>query len=462
MNLEDRLRSHMHSGEDQFIENGRDAGAIVTAGHRRNRRNQIGGAAAGGVLALGLVFGVASSIGDDVGPRELATEELPTEELPTEDFAGASEEAEVAESGLAQDPTDSAIFDGSAAQFEIVTGVGDGFAGLRSTAGLITAIRSDDGLTWTEVPTTGITTELFGQLIHSEGTFAAIFTTFDENIGVERTFIGTSTDLVAWGLVEVLPDAPDVFLGGLAIKDGQLVSVAQSFSQSEDEADLDVTLLSITGPVGGPYETVPIPNVNFGIDRIVPTNTGFAMTVFTDGPAQTLSSVDGRLWTLAEIARSAQHYSTIASTDSALLSLTGVDLGGSSSLSVRESSDGGFTWDEVALPSSAANRRWWSFDVDTEDDTAAMLLQGPGGDEFTTVYGLVATSGGPWSSINLSPHVEHGATAILAAVSSDEVLLQIFAPPIGELDEDLAASSGVADEPGLASTEIQYVRVPLT
>ena len=353
MNLEDRLRSHMHSGEDQFVENGRDASAIATAGHRRNRRNQIGGAAAGGVLALGLVFGVASSIGDDVGPRELATEELPTD-----DFAGPSEEAEVAESGLAQDVTGSAIFDGSAAQFEIVTGVGDGFAGLRSADGVITAIRSDDGLTWTEAPTTGISTELFGQLIYSEGTFAAIFTTFDENIGVERTFIGTSSDLVAWGLVEVLPDAPDVFLGGLAIKDGQLVSVAQSFSESEDEADLDVTLLSITGPVGGPYETVPIPNANFGIDRIVPTNTGFAMTVFTDGPAQTLSSVDGRLWTLAEIARSEQQHSTIASTDSALLSLTGVDLGGPSSLSVRESSDGGFTWDEVALPSSAANRRW--------------------------------------------------------------------------------------------------------
>jgi hypothetical protein len=456
MNLEDRLRSHMHSGEDQFVETGRDARAIATAGHRRTRRNQIGGAAAGGILALGLVFGVASSIGDDDGPVELVTEELPTD-----DFAVATEAPEMAESGLAQDSVDSSIIAGSAAQFELVTGVGDGFAGLRSNNGVITAIRSDDGLTWTEAPTTGISTESFGRLIHSEGTFAAIFTTFDESIGAEHTFIGTSSDLLAWDLVEVLPDASDVFLGGLAIKDGQLVSVAQSFSPSEDDTASEVTLVSITGPVGGPYETVPIPGADFGIDRIVPTNTGFAMTVFTDGPAQTLSSTDGQVWTLAEVAPSEQGYSTIASTESALLSLTGAELGGPGSLSVRESTDGGFAWDELELPDSVVAGTWWSFDVDTEDDVAAILLQGPGVEEFTTAYELIATTGGSWSSIDLSRYVEPGATAILAAVSTDEVLLQVFAPPLVELDEDLAASSGIADEPGLPSTEIQYVRVPL-
>ena len=457
MNLEDRLRSHMHSGEGLFAETGRDASAIATAGHRRTRRNQIGGAAAGGVLALGLVFGVATSLGDDDGPAELATEGLPTD-----DFTGASEAPEMAESGLAQDSIDSSIIAGVAAQFELVTGAGDGFAGLRSADGVVTAIRSDDGLTWTETPTTGISTELFGRLIHSEGTFAAIFTTFDESTGIERSFIGTSSDLVAWSLVEVLPDAPDVFLGGLAIKDGQLVSVAQSFSRSEDETASEVTLLSITGPVGGPYETVPIPDADFGIDRIVPTNTGFAMAVFTDGPAQTFSSTDGRVWTLAEIAPSEQQYSTIASTDSALLSLTGLDLGGPRSLSVRESGNGGFTWDEVELPDSVVEGTWWSFDVDTEGDSAAILLQGPGAEELTTAYELIATTGGSWSSIDLSPYVEPGATVVLAAVSSEEVILQVFGPPVGELDEDLAASSGIIDDPGLPLTEILYVRVPLS
>lgn len=455
MNLEDRLRSHMHSGEDLFVETGRDASAIATAGHRRTRRNQIGGAAAGGVLALGLVFGLASSFGDD-GPTEFAIEELPTD-----DFAGASEAPEIAESGLAEDSIGSSIIAGSVAQFELVTGVGDGFAGLRSNNGVATAIRSDDGITWTEAPTSGISTELFGRLVHSEGTFAAIFTAFDESTGVERSFIGTSSDLLAWDLVEVLPDAPDVFLGGLAINDGQLVATAQSFSRSEGEADPEVMLFSIVGPVGGPYETVLIPDANFGLDRIVPTNTGFAMTVFTDGPGQTLSSTDGRAWTVAEVAPSEQQYSTIASTRSALLSLIGADRDGPGSLSVRESTDGGFTWDEVPLPDSLADGTWWSFDVDTEDDAAAIMLQGPGAEEFTTAYELIATTGGSWSSIELFPYVEPGATAVLAAVSSEEVILQVFALPVGELDEDLAASSGIVEEPGRASREIQYVRVPL-
>ena len=205
MNLEDRLRSHMHSGNDLFVETGPDAGAITASGRRRTRRNQIGGAAAGGVVALALVFGITSQLSstdtDAVASPALAEAEL-APEIESGDMSDVVEEAEL--DNFAEDEIGESMLVDRFVEFELVVGVADGFAGLRTTEDGIVAIESDDGIEWVETQTTGIPdgAEIVA-LTHGSGVFAASIAGFDD-AGISTTSsIGTSADLQTWNVVPV-------------------------------------------------------------------------------------------------------------------------------------------------------------------------------------------------------------------------------------------------------------------
>ena len=437
MNLEDRLRNHMHSAEDLFVEGHASASDISAAGKRRTRRNQIGAGLAAGVVGIGLVLGATSLVGtsdsDDIALDEMAQDEM------------AQDDAVMESAMIEPGASDSAMFDGPVASFDVIVGVDDGFVGLRNDAGSILAIDSDDGVNWQETPTTGLDDNIeIAALTHSDGMLAGVFRTFDKNTGTPQNFIGTATDGTNWTLIAVLADEPDAFVSGLAIRDGQVVTTASAFGASaeDEQGEFSPTGYIIRGPIGGPYQATVLDAVEFGVDRISATSSGFALSAFGDGAPEVWTSTNGDSWSAATVADPANQFSTIASADGKLLSIGSTNLSGAGIFQIFESVDGGSSWTPVGVPNTVANASWWSFDVRSSNEAVAVLLTGEAEQEVegpvTARVGLVVSTGAEFREINLEPFVPASATAILIGVSADEVLLQVA-----------------------ETAELNYVRVPL-
>ena len=433
MNLEDRLRSHMHSAEDLFVEGQTSASDISAAGSRRTRRNQVGAGLAAGVLGIGLVLGATMLTGSS------DTDDIAADESVAEDFAAA-------ELAPADSAMESSMFDGPIPSFDVIVGVEDGFVGLRNNSGVISRIESIDGVTWVEGPTTGLedNTEI-AALAFGDGVFAAVFRTFDKVSGVPQNFIGSSTDGANWTLVSVLGNQPDAFLSGLAIGDGNIVSAASAFGVvgEDDDGEATPTGYVIRGPVGGPYTETVLDAVEFGVERIESTTSGFALSAFGDGLPVVWVSPDGESWSRAAVADESNQFATITTLENSLLSIGSTDLGGAGTFQIFASSNGGMSWAPVDVPPDVATAPWWSFEVRSNGDVAAVLLTGEAEQAvdgpFATSVGLLVSDGGSFIEVDLGAYVPQGASAILMGVSADEVLLQV-----------------------IEESETSYVRVPLT
>lgn len=454
MNLEDRLRSHMQSGDELFVETGRDAGAIAAAGRRRTRRNQIGGAAAGGMLALGLVFGVASQIGGD-DQADFASEGMSNTES-----AAIEMESDVAASdirdegmGLPIDPNaDTVVAPGGFIEYEFIVGVSDGFAGIRATEAGIVALRSDDGDEWSVTPTAGIPdgAEITG-IVHDDGVFAAPFTVYDELAGSFTSFIGTSQDLVDW-TVEVIDfgdDFEDPFLNEVMISNGEVVAVVP-VGPSFDEAATEVAAPSIfvlRGPAGGPYESTLLPDSSYGVSGLAAADDAVMFVVSGDDGSRVWSSTAGGPWTVAREA-SFEEFPTLANVGASVLLFDGSG--------VERSIDGGSSWEPVDV---AGVSDFTVASTASEGDTLAVLFLSlaDDGQSFT----LAAGSAGALVVVPTDDVVPERAFVLLAAVSDEEALLEVFPEP-EVFDEELAASGGLVEVvPDGGSLPPRYVRVPL-
>lgn len=440
----------MHSGDDLFVETGRDASAIAAAGRRRTRRNQVGGAAAGGLLALGLVFGVSSQLGDDE-PTEIASEAqgqaapemTEMAEIEADDTIAAADEATLAPAFV---------------PFELVVGVDEEFAGLRATENGVVAIRSIDGVEWSESPTTGIPSGAeLTVLVHDE-LFAATFTLFDDVSLTSTSYIGTSIDLTEWTVVEVdLGDDFDApFLGEIALVDGEVVAVTMASPPFDEDAESfpDQMVVTIRGPIGGPYTPDALELVGFGVGQLRSAAGTAMFALNTDEGADVVASA-GADWDVVRGATFAE-FPTLATDGSALLLID--------SSGVERTDDGGRTWVPVDTdfvefgPMSSAT-------AVTGDATVAVLFAVPDDQGANVGYVLAAGASDALEEVTLGALVPERAFVSLVAVNDEEALLEVFPEP-EVFDEELAASGGLVEvEPGQEESdgenEPRYVRIPL-
>lgn len=468
MNLEDRLRSHLHSGDDLFVETGPNAGQITAAGRRRTRRNQIGGAAAGGMLALGLVFGVASQTGD--GEQEEFANDAPSFEesaaLPADPEAS---ETNAAESTMSEIESADLEFDDVAGddeirhahefvEYEVIVGVGDGFAGLRATGGGIMAIRSDDGDEWSSTPTIGIPdrAEITG-IEHDDGVFAAPFVVYDELAASFTSYIGTSADLATWAVdvVDFGDEFDDPFLNELVIANGEVIAVVLVGPPFDDvtEQGSDPSIFILRGPAGGPYASTILPDVGFGVSELTAADDVVMFVVTSDEGARVWASTSSGPWALVRDA-SLERFPTLASVGSSVFVFDG--------LAVERSSDGGRRWDRVevdGLPDYSGATTMSS------GDTLAALFVLASDEVLDAGYVLAAGPADEFVIISTDNVLPDNAFVLLAAVNNEEALLEVFSEP-DEFEDDLAASSGIVeddhdDHDDEDSSTPRYVRIPL-
>lgn len=449
MNIEDRLRSHMHSGDELFVEPGRDAGAITAAGRRRTRRNQIGGAAAGGVLTLGLVFGIASQTGNNE-PEVFALNEPGAAEIGIAESSMRSDVPEDFEEGETL-PVPEPDF----VAYEVVVGVDDGFAGLRATEDAITAIRSDDGIEWSETPTSGIPdgAEITG-IVHDDGVFAAPFAVFDELAATTTSYIGTSSDLINWTAeaLELGEEFSDPFLSDVALSNGDVVAVVMVSppfdEQSEELVQLgDSSIFTIRGPADGPYQAELLPSTGLGLGGLTAAD-GVAMFAVFAGEGAEIWASDGGAWTMVRQS-SVDEFPTLGG--------AGPNLYLIDSNGVERSDDGGVTWVDVRVPETVDDSSS-SANVVSSDETMAVLFSVTTPDGQNRGYVLAAGATDVLEEASLAGLVPDGAFVNLVAVSDEEALIEVFPDP-EVFDEDLATSSGPVTEP---LDGPRYVRVPLT
>jgi hypothetical protein len=424
MNFEDRLRSHMHSGEDLFVESARNAGDISSAGHRRTRRNRIGGAVAGGVLVFGLVAGAVSLSGTGTGGDRFASDRAESADGSTAtagaalavddgtaDFAELDNVAESAQLPAAGTADDSQIFDGPLPPFETVVGVGDGFVGLRDTDGIITALRSDDGQRWTETPTSGIPQgAMFVDITHDDGIFAVVFTRFVE---AQELWIGTSIDLESWTVASVEgSDGLEVFVTSLALYEGRIFAPAVALNEQAESAEDSVTAPRIySGSPGGPYGVSELPVENPG--QIVSSDG--AIIVGDDGSL--IRSTNGRTWESISVAGTDGLWAFVA-TSEVVVALDFDNV-------VHESTDGGATWSTVDLPSGPASSLS-SVTAVAGGSTVAVFVSTSDDEGLVRTYAVNIRQEGGWTSIDLGEAFEPGVFVNPVAVNDEEVIIQLF------------------------------------
>ena len=443
----------MHSGDELFVEPGRDAGAITAAGRRRTRRNQVGGAAAGGVLALGLVFGIASQ----TGSGELDEFASSSTDAAESEMAAMAPEGDLGVGGDTA-PSDGIGLVPEFVAYEVVVGVDDGFAGLRATEDGITAIRSEGGLEWSETPTSGIPdgAEITG-IVHDDGVFAAPFVVYDELAATTTSYIGTSSDLVNW-TVEALDfgeDFSDPFLSDVALSDGDIVAVvmvSRPFDEQSEELEEivpigDSSIFTIRGPVGGPYDDELLPATGFGLGGLTAADGVAMFAVFSSEGAEIWAS-GGGAWTMVRQS-SFDEFPTLGGAGPNMYL---VDSDG-----VERSDDGGATWVDVGVPGTV-DESISSANVVSSEETIAVLFSVTLPDGQNGGYVLAAGDADALEEASLAGLVPDRAFVNLVAVSDEEALIEVFPDP-EVFDEDLATSSGPATEPVDAGP--RYVRVPL-
>ncbi len=457
MNLEDRLRTHLHSGEDLFVEGDTSATDISAAGARRTKRNQIGAGLVASVAAISLVFG-ASAITNS-GTSDFATE-------PVESFDSAvqSDEAMSSGPGDAEALIDPGLASGDVT-FEIITGVGDGFAGIRKTAGALTAITSSDGIDWVEVGPIDLPSDQVDRLTESNGVYAV--SVVGQADGRPAAFIGTSTDLSNWTVVEVEEPGSLPAVSALEIHNGMVVGTVWLLPTETDEAGAaeDEHRL-LVGPVGGPYElieTEALPGSGFGL---VSTDTRiglWAQDEIADSTSIGVSTDGGQTWSPGFVPNSGETVLDISAAGDDLLVFVSTERLDPGTVSVARSTDDPSSWSATALPDSVAGQTWWSVNSIHEGGTTVAAFSGPGDLKSDVSIALVVSTGEDFTEVDLTAHMsaEQIENSMLAAVSEDEALFQFFGAPSD--DPSLASSSGPApgDSAGGASAFPQYIRIPL-
>lgn len=457
MNLEDRLRSHMHSGEDLFVESDRDASAITSAGRRRTRRNQVGGAAAGGLLALGIVFGVASSFTGDADQEAVAQAES---DLTTTDESVA----EIAESaiapandggGFADSIESQAAPDGFVPTYEVLTGVGDGFAGLRSSAAGIEFIESDDGESWSVSPTSGIPEGAdITSITSDDGVLAAPFHVSDPSNGRHPAYVGTSTDGIAWTVSEIELDGEltDPFLPEVVLSSGEVVGVVTAWPLIEEDSaeSRNVLVFTFRGPIGGPFEPTLLPTTGFGVGELASTDSVVMFNVFHDGGTRIWASGSAGDWGVVRELEF-DDFASLGDGDSQIIV--------AGATAVESSVDAGTTWSSEDLPVPLAADNSSSVLV-SGAETAAILISRSSETGESDGHQLVVLIDGDWREVSLEAEVPDLAFVNLIAVSNEEALLEVF-PVNDEPADDLAASGGLVETPEVAPAPPTYVRIPL-
>lgn len=250
MNLEDRLRQHLRSTEaDGLVP---DPVPIVRAANRRTARNRVATVAAATVVGVGALLG-ASALTNEPSVVDLAdAEEAAVAESPADD-AGSDADADAAPAPskealeAAGEPDLAATSEASImAGFNRPTlvGVDDGFAGLQIGASGVMALRSTDGVSFSESPTSGFpdgVVSFMSPIAHDDGVFAVLF--IDDGPIPGATSVATSTDLLDW-TVAPLPDdgEQDVFPQSIALDQSVVVVAGGSFPAFVDPALVAVEL----------------------------------------------------------------------------------------------------------------------------------------------------------------------------------------------------------------------------
>ncbi len=452
MNLEDRLRSHMHSGDDLFVDSGQDVGAITSAGRRRTRRNQVGGAAVGGVLALGLVFGIASQTdgdrGDEFAEPGIESAELGEAETSAEDFELPEDEGVLDETTIFT-PSEGFV------EFEAIVGVDEGFAGLRATEDGIVAITSEDGIRWLPLETSGIPdgAQITG-IVHDDGVFAAPFVVYDERTATSTSYIGTSTDLINWTVeqIDLGDDFGDPFLDAVVLSNGEVIAVVTAWPPFDDASEelvvvAEPSFFTIRGAVGGPYPATLLPATGFGIGGLTAADGAIMFTVSSEDGSEIWAS-DGGRW--APVRQSSSDAFPTLGGEGENMYL--VDSGG-----VERSDDAGASWVDLDIDPSILDA-YSSAMVVSSTDTVAVLFSLVSADGRNGGHILVAGADDVLEEIALEGAVSGPAFVNLVAVNAEEALIEVF-PEAEVFDEELAASSGVVEEPEFLP---RYVRVPLS
>lgn len=437
----------MHSGDDLFVEGGSTASGIAAAGQRRTRRNRIAGGALAGFAALSVVFGATQLTGAD-DPTDIAIDELVT----TDDISSSDE---AASSGLSDGAaTDSQLFDGPIAPFDVITGSFDGFVGIRTTGDVLTVIRSADGITWEETAT-DLPEGLSVTSIATNGPkLAATFSSFESTS--TRNFIGTTVDLSTWELTEVdlgsgnLTDIA-VTRDDVAVPGSTVIATGSSLPELTEESSevLEVSAVVVIMEPNGPAEVIELGDVGTAFN-VASMEGGFVASVFDDG-AGLLLSPDGRDWSVINLPLRGDFVTPSHAGDDFIAVVQN-----RATIAIFRSSNLGETWESEELPASLVGEQWWSADVQSNEQTTAVLLTGELGSA------LLVSNGPELTEVDLAPFVPADSPAILRGVSNDEVILEVFAAPTQDA-ADLAAASGIVDE-DVAVNQPQaptYVRVPI-
>ncbi len=444
MNLEDRLRSHMHSGEDQFVEPATSADDITVAGARRTRRNQIAVGAVAGIAVLSLVFG-ASSLSRFGDSQQLATDELPGSELMAAEAADPGEIGPAPE-GFVPPP------------FDVIAGIDNDFVGLRNTNGVLTAITSDDGLVWDERATDLPNDLNVSQLIADDGVYVAVVQSLQFGIA-------TSRDLTSWTIVYLEEGTNDVFVNGLALSDDDVVigaTILPAISSDEEDSSFQAPLdVVFRGPLEGPYERVEVASLTGGILGVASADENVAIAPLDDSSAVAMSNDSGQTWFESTPSSSLTVGLTSADDKIIWFGSPGGVRDAVPPLEARASKDGE-SWESITLPEAVANAGWWSFNAKTTGDTAVVVLDGPDGDR--SKRSVIVSTGGDFIELDLTAHMttEQIENSMLVATSDEEAVFEFFGTPSD--DPTLASSSGVADGDNngeSAASGPSYISVPL-
>jgi len=288
--------------------------SIRSAARRRSTRNRVVAAGAAAVAGVALFVGAASLVNepsvvdlagttrttmtsDGEAARQLADESTaPTTTAPTEALAEASAELGDGLPGF---------------QRPLLIGVDDGFAGVQLTDAGVVALRSSDGVNFSESPTSGFPDTMLGlqgPLVHDGEVFGVLAIGEDS---VDRPgFIALSRDLAEWTVQPLPPadgDGVEAFVQSVAIADGTVVAVGATFPRFVDPVILAADLGLIDGGAverncgaiwDGPDATIEIVDCDGGDPlAVIPPGTPEHAEIFAAVDAPGSERVDIIVWT---------------------------------------------------------------------------------------------------------------------------------------------------------------------
>lgn len=421
MNLEERLRGHLNATPEPVRAAGRSAGEIIVAGRRRQTRRKAGTVVAAALVAAGVLGGVLTLLDDGPGQQDFAgqSNELDTRALDslelddaasagtsgaTEPTIGAAGEGAVTE-GVATDGAEPVSAGGN----DLVVGVEDGFAGLRSGEEGLLFITSDDGEDWSETGTSGIGDGQFVvDLDYWEGTFVALFESFDD--ALVSSSLGVSTNGFDWSLRRLDVDATQdefVTYGGLSIGPDGVVVVA-----SIEGVDSPRSLV-LSGPVEGELAASPLDVSTYFVSSAAVGEGSAALVAFSDDGQLVLRTNDGINWLIAERLNFDQPAAVVVDADGEIVVIT--------------STPDGVSFDGSIVATNDSIGEVWTIEAAAGEAGVAVLVTG-----IDTLTGAPAHSlwirmvGEQWRELDIGNFVSPDEAPQLAAVGDDEVLLAVF------------------------------------